>query len=96
MARTSCIQWNDDDVRFVLDQHTELDCYSASSLKQQSASRNVAPRGHIILIRANQSLLLLLNAVCLAEKQQRYQFYNLRFDLTGTRTHDLPHSRRAR
>jgi hypothetical protein len=55
MARTSCIQWNDDDVRFVLDQHTELDCYSASSLKQQSASRNVAPRGHIILIRANQS-----------------------------------------
>jgi hypothetical protein len=26
-------QWNDDEVRFVLDQHTELDFYSASSLK---------------------------------------------------------------
>jgi hypothetical protein len=28
------IQWDDDEIRFVLDQHTELDCYSASSLKQ--------------------------------------------------------------
>jgi hypothetical protein len=28
------------DVRFVLDQHAELDFYSASSLKQQSAVRN--------------------------------------------------------
>ena len=34
----------------VLDQHTELDFYSASSLKQQSADRHVAPLGHIILI----------------------------------------------
>jgi hypothetical protein len=41
-------------VRFVLDQHAELDIYSASSLKQQS----------------NQSLLFLLNTACLAEKQQ--------------------------
>ena len=30
-------QWDDDEVRFVLDQHAELDLYSASSLKQQSA-----------------------------------------------------------
>jgi hypothetical protein len=37
-------------VRFVLDQHAELDFYSASSLKQQSADRHVAPLGHIILI----------------------------------------------
>jgi hypothetical protein len=42
--------WDDDDeVRFVLDQHTELDYYSASSLKQQSAGRHIAPLGHIIL-----------------------------------------------
>jgi hypothetical protein len=34
---------------FVLDQHTELDFYIASSLKQQSADRHVAPLGHIIL-----------------------------------------------
>jgi hypothetical protein len=58
------------EVRYVLDQHAELDFYSASSLKQQSVGRHVAPLGHIILIRANQSLLFLLNAVCLAEKQQ--------------------------
>jgi len=44
-------QWDDDDeVRFVLDQHAELDFYSASSLKQQSEGRHVAPFGHIILI----------------------------------------------
>jgi hypothetical protein len=47
MARTS---WDDDEVRFVLDQHIELDVYSASSLKQQSAGRHIAPLGHIILI----------------------------------------------
>jgi hypothetical protein len=51
MARTSYVQWNDDDdVHFVLDQHAELDFYSASSLKQQSAGRHVAPLGHIIMI----------------------------------------------
>jgi hypothetical protein len=42
-------QWDDDEVRFVLDQHTELDFYSASSLKQQPAGRHVTPLGHIIL-----------------------------------------------
>ena len=41
MVRTSYIWWCDD-VRFGLDQHTELDFYSASSLKQQSASRHGA------------------------------------------------------
>ena len=43
-------QRDDDEVRFVLDQHDELDFYSASSLKQQSAGIHVAPLGHIILI----------------------------------------------
>ena len=38
------------EVRFVLDQHTKLDFYSASSLKKQSACRHVVPLGHIILI----------------------------------------------
>ena len=36
-------QWDDDVVRFVLNQHAELDLYSASSLKHQSAGRHVAP-----------------------------------------------------
>ena len=50
MARTSYFEWNDDEIRFVLDQHTELDFYNASSLKQQSAGRQVAPLEHIIMI----------------------------------------------
>jgi hypothetical protein len=50
MVGTSYIQWDDDEFHFVLDQHAELDFYSASSLKQQSAGRHVAPLGHIILI----------------------------------------------
>jgi hypothetical protein len=44
------INTDDDEVRFVLDQHAELDFYSASSLKRQSAGRHVAPLGHIIPI----------------------------------------------
>ena len=36
-------QSDDDDVCFVLDQHVKLDFHSASSLKQQSADRHVAP-----------------------------------------------------
>jgi hypothetical protein len=43
-------QSDDDEVRFVLDQHAELDLYSASSLKQQSADKHVALLGYIILI----------------------------------------------
>jgi len=50
MAEQVNFQWNDDEVRFVLDQHAELDFYSASSLKQQSAGRYVAPLWYIILI----------------------------------------------
>jgi len=47
-----------------------LDRYSASSLKQQSAVGHIAPLGHILFwFWANQSLLLLLKAVCLEQKQ---------------------------
>ena len=41
---------NDDEVRFVLDQHVSVDFYGASSLKQQFSDKLVAPLGHIILI----------------------------------------------
>ena len=83
MASTTYIQWNDDDddFRFVLDQHAfKLDLYSASSLKQHCAARHIATQWHIILIQldislhsdtlswfmANQCLLLLLKIACLA------------------------------
>jgi len=47
------------------------DFYSASSMKQQSADRHVAPLGHIILILSQpESLLFLFNAAGFAEKQQ--------------------------
>ena len=49
MARTSKIRQDEGDVRFVLDQHAELDLDSASSLKH-AASRHITPLGHIIMI----------------------------------------------
>jgi hypothetical protein len=45
----------------LFNEHAELDFYSASSLKQQSADRHVVPLGQ---------MLFLLNAACLVEKQQ--------------------------
>jgi hypothetical protein len=50
--------------------HTQKDFYSASSLKQQSADRHVALLGHIISIPGQPVLFFLLNAACLAEKQE--------------------------
>ena len=60
-TRTSLFQWNDDEVRFVLNQHASF--YSASSLKQESADRHVAPLGHIILI-PNQPIFALSPQCC--------------------------------
>ena len=40
----------DDEVRFVLDQHAYLNFHSANSLNQQSADKYVASLGHINLI----------------------------------------------
>ena len=34
------VWWDDNDVRFVLDQHAYLDFFSARLLKQQSAGKN--------------------------------------------------------
>ena len=90
MAKTSYFQWNDDDVRFVLDQHAELDYHSPSSLKQhvQSVGRHVAPLGRIILIPCQPvcSCSLMLRAY---RRSNTYQFYNLWFDPTVSRTHTI-------
>jgi len=59
------IQWDDDDVHFVLHQHAELDFYSASSLKQQSMDRYVPPLYWFWVDPA-----FALKCLCLAEKQQ--------------------------
>ena len=55
MARTNYIQGHDDEVRFVLDQHAKLDLF-------------------IVIVkwswlRANQSVLFILNDVCFTEMQ---------------------------
>jgi xanthine dehydrogenase molybdopterin-binding subunit B len=63
-------QWDDDKVCFGLDQHAQLDLYSASSLKHQSADRHVAALGSIILIPNQPVFDGSLHAACLAEKQQ--------------------------
>ena len=55
-------QW--DEVHLVIDQHAEVNCYSTSSLKQQSEGRHVAPLGHIIMIPIQPV------AALSAEKQQ--------------------------
>jgi hypothetical protein len=57
-SQFSAISWreqvnfrrDDDEVRFVLDQYAWLDIYSASTMKQQSTDKHVAPLRHIILI----------------------------------------------
>jgi hypothetical protein len=59
------VVWNDDEVHFVLDQDAELDFYSASSLKQQSADRHVATLGHIILIPSQPVFALSPNYIYL-------------------------------
>ena len=40
---------DDDKVRFALDEHTQLDLYRASSLKQQFTGKDVVPFGHVVL-----------------------------------------------
>ena len=57
-----------------------------SSLKRKSTGVSIRTETSF-WFRANQSLLLLLNAACLAKH------INL-IDPTGMRTHDLPHSTR--
>ena len=56
------------DVRFVLDQHAELDFNSAMSLKQQSEDRHVAPLGHMILI-PSQSVFALTPWCCVLSEE---------------------------
>jgi hypothetical protein len=50
------VQYDLHEIRCVLDQHAELDFYSASWNK--SAGRHVAPLGHIILIPSQPVFVL--------------------------------------
>ena len=75
-------QWNDDEVRCVLDQHTVFDFYSASSLEKQTAGKHVTPLRHIFLcpnqrIKCSYSLKLIGYL-----RSSKIEFYNLWFDPT--------------
>jgi hypothetical protein len=58
---TAIFQLYHDDVRFIQGQHTYVGFVSASSLKQQSTGKHIAPRGHIILNPSQQILNQYLN-----------------------------------
>ena len=89
MARTSYIKWNDYEVRFVLDQHADLNFCRASSQKRHSSGRHVAPFGHIVQIPRQTICVLTLGA---SRRSSKYHFYNICFEQMVTRTHYLPHS----
>jgi hypothetical protein len=68
-----CISWREqvtfDEMMIMIPtlyQHAEFYFYNASSLKQHSVGRNLAPFKHIILISSQPIFSLLLKAVCLA------------------------------
>jgi hypothetical protein len=53
---------DDDEVHLFLNQHAEMDFYSASSLTQQSAGKHVAPLGgYIILIPSQPRTVVSVN-----------------------------------
>ena len=96
----SYISWREQDtfrsdgknVRFVLDQHTKLDFYIVLGQWNNGPRVDMSLHPHILSwFRANQSLILFLNNVCLVEKQQIPILYSLVWsDPNGARTHDLP------
>ena len=60
-------QWNDDEIRFVLDQHT---IFKVLAHWNNSQRIDMSPRLDMLSrFQANHSLLFLLNAAYLAEKQ---------------------------
>ena len=73
------------DVHFVLDQHAEMDFYSAISLKQQSVGRCVASLGHIILIwfQANICLRSYHLVLCAKRRSTNTNFYSFLLDPSG-------------
>ena len=68
---------------FRLDLHSQLDLYSASLLKQQSADRHVTPIGHIILI-PSQSVFASTSQCCVLSGEATHTNFII-FGLTRLR-----------
>ena len=77
-------QWDDYEVRFVLDQHAKLDFYSASSLKR--AGRHVTPLGHIILIPSQPVFVLSPKCCVLSGEATHINFIALVWPDRGSNT----------
>jgi len=93
MSKYSAISWceqvtfwwdYDDNVYFVLDQHAELDLYSASSLTQQSRGRHACHSTWTHFSYSKPISLCSYSLVLCAT--------NTKFDSTRTLTQDLLHS----
>lgn len=64
--------------------------YNASSLKQESAGRHVAPCGYFILIKT-KSIFGLTPWCCVITKDAIDTSFSLCFDPNGVQTYDLQH-----
>ena len=63
-------QWDDDEVRFVLDQQAELNLHSLAHWNNSLRIDMSLHSDTLFWFRANQFLLFLRNSACLAEEQQ--------------------------
>ena len=95
MERLVNFHWGDKEVHFVLTNTLSCIFYIASSLKQQFAKRHVALLGHILI--PSQPIFPLSPQCCLLIREaKKKHFHILWFHPIVARTHDLPHSNRAR
>jgi hypothetical protein len=82
-------KFHSDYVGFVQYQNVQLDLCNAISRKQHANKL-----GHIIMMSSQPSLFFLVHRFY--QGNNKFQLYNLWFDFTGDRTHDLQHSGRVR
>ena len=88
-------RWLNDNIHFVLDQHSYLDFYSVGTPKQQSAGGYVAPFWHIILISSQPAFALTPYWCMLSVEATNTNFIIIWIDTTEARTPNQPHLRRA-
>jgi len=84
MARASYIRLDDDNIRFLLEQHAQLDFIVLAHINNSPLVDMSFHSGTLFWFRAKQ--FLLLGALCL-RRSNKYQIYSLWFDPTGGRNH---------
>jgi hypothetical protein len=80
-------QWDDDEVRFVLDQN---ECKLTEAIVQE---RHIEQLGHIILIPSQPVFAFSPWCCVFSGEATNTKMYSLWFDPICARTHDVPHSR---